>query len=344
MKWTAIPALLMCTPALASNACVSEVITSHAQVAVSDGSEYAVETYYRSADEAVVSFQGPQASDIIAEGPYAWYRQGEKAGLAGDAEKRFALGHQYHAMILYFADIITDIVEDEAIELLGETRHGRTGQYPNGGTVSLVDGEQSGQPAGLVMRLPDETPIHVTLHDWRETDAGQALPDRIEIHHGESVFTYEYTSVEITQGDVLDFHQRYASPGTDAIDIYRLHRALLAAHCRGDAGLIASLSAPETLVAGGGELHTPSDEDTRAQFTDLFEQLNYTAYHDLKPPVIEVAAGGDLGWAGVEVRAVAEVKESGAKIDDQWAWIMLVKKIDGTWRHAGNASNRRAPS
>jgi len=32
--------------------------------------------------------------------------------------------------------------------------------------------------------------------------------------------------------------------------------------------------------------------------------------------------------------------EGGAEFDSQWSWILLAKKIDGAWLHAGNASNR----
>ena len=43
--------------------------------------------------------------------------------------------------------------------------------------------------------------------------------------------------------------------------------------------------------------------------------------------MIEVAESADIGWA------------IGEAFDGQWAWIILVRKIDGVWRNAGNASN-----
>ncbi len=234
VKWAALPALLLCNTLLASNACITEVITTSADVAVSDGSAYSVETYYRSADEAAVSFLGEGASDIVSEGPFAWYRQGKKTGLASDKEKRFALGHQYHAMVLHFDEIMANVADDPAIEFLGETRTGRTGEYPTGGTVSLVEGDNPAQPAGFLMLLPEETPITVTLDDWRESEAGAALPYTLQIHHGDRVFTYTYTSVAFSQGDAVDFHERYATPGVTEIDEFRQQQALLAEQCRTD--------------------------------------------------------------------------------------------------------------
>lgn len=55
--------------------------------------------------------------------------------------------------------------------------------------------------------------------------------------------------------------------------------------------------------------------------------------------VIEVS--GDVGWIAVNTRAVGTERSSGRSFDDQWAWIMTVRKIDGRWLHTANASNRQ---
>ncbi len=145
--------------------------------------------------------------------------------------------------------------------------------------------------------------------------------------------------MDVAPASPLWFFEATGAPDLDAVQVYRLHRTLLAAHCLGDADLIANLSAPEVIVAGRGELYRESSESMRAQFTALFERLDYREYHDIVLP--ELKLSGDLGWIGVNVRAVGEDKEGGAPFDDQWAWIMVVEKRDGAWLHAGNASNRR---
>jgi ketosteroid isomerase-like protein len=114
---------------------------------------------------------------------------------------------------------------------------------------------------------------------------------------------------------------------------------LLAAHCLGDADLMADLSAPETVIASRGRLYRPSREATRAQFTSAFEKFDYEAYIDLEPPVISIAQSGDLGIIAVNVRAVGRDRETDEAFTNRWAWFMTVAKIDGHWLHTGNASN-----
>ena len=224
--------LLFPLPMDAGTPCSAPLILSAADVSVSDGTSYSVETWYRAPDESVVSFTGPGASDVVAEGPFAWYRQEGKTGLAGDGERRFAFGHQYHAMLLYFDEVMGNVVPEESLSFLDQTVTGRTGDYPYGGKISLIDGEQADRPRGFLMLLPDETPMAVLLADWRESAEGPALPYRLDIHHGGNVFTYRYSSVEISAGDAGDFHQRFPSPGLNAIDDYRGNRAAAVGECR----------------------------------------------------------------------------------------------------------------
>ena len=57
-------------------------------------------------------------------------------------------------------------------------------------------------------------------------------------------------------------------------------------------------------------------------------------------PKIDLSEDAKLGWIGVSVLAEGSEIETGASFSQQWAWIMMVKKIDDVWLHAGNASNR----
>ena len=75
------------------------------------------------------------------------------------------------------------------------------------------------------------------------------------------------------------------------------------------------------------------------RFSSLFDALEYSEYHDLTEPVIEVS--GEVGWIAVNTRATGREKSSGRMFDDKWAWIMTVRKVDGEWLHTANASNRQ---
>ena len=105
--------------------------------------------------------------------------------------------------------------------------------------------------------------------------------------------------------------------------------------------MMATLSAPELVVAGRGNLGRYSSESTRERFTGVFQSVDYTGYHDLALPIISVSKASDIGWIAVEVRALGTDIETGTPFDDQWAWVMMVEKINDAWVHRGNASNHR---
>ncbi|MEO1242442.1 MAG: nuclear transport factor 2 family protein [Pseudomonadota bacterium] len=338
----AITVIAMPVSAFANNACLSPSVTTAADVTTLYGAEYEVRTTYRSVNETAAQFIRETPTTIAAEGPLVWTRGETDESIAGDRERRFAIGHQYHAMLLYFDDMMENVERDTKIPFGEEVRSGRTGLYPAGGEVSLIDGEAPDRPAGLIMKLPDESPITIKLADWRAASSGYRLPYRIVINHEDNIFTYAYSMIDIDEMDAIDFQDRYGAPDLDDVHIHRLHRALLAAHCRGDAALMAQLSAPAAVIANRGNVVEVSQDETRGRFETTFERVEYSAYHDLANPIIRVAGSGDLGWAIVNVRAEGQAKKSGEEFSQQWAWAMLAEKRDGVWVHAGNASNAAA--
>lgn len=325
--------------AVASDACSPRAIKTAADVAVSNGSTYQTRSMFHTKNAAAIEFIDDGSQVIAVEGPYAWTRGADGDALAGASRRSFALGHQFHAFVLYFDEIADNIRPVTDIAFQGETKTGRSGDLPFGGSVIMIDGARD-RPTGLRFELPDTPVIDITFHDWRNQKELD-LPYHVRIDDGEDVYDYRYTEIDVSEKDLLWFFESLAAPVIDEVQIHRLHRKLLAAHCLGDAGLMAELTAPDITVASRGDLIRSSDEETQERFKSVFERLDYTAYHDLADPIIDVAENGDIGWAGVKVRAVGAEKTSGAPFDDQWAWIMLAEKIDGVWRNAGNASNRK---
>ena len=331
-------ALAIAAPlAQASDACSDRAIVATADVSVSDGSAFRTEALFHSREAAAIRHIAEQNQLVVVEGPRSWYRAGDKTGYGEDFHKVFALGHQYHAFLLHF-DELADDVRSTRIEFGGEDRSALAGTYPYGGSVYMVTGDAPGRPAGMRFEFESNAPIDVTFDDWLD-DAGTALPFLAIIDDGERTFEYRYDKVLIEQRSPFWFFEATGDPGLDETGIYRLHRTLLAAHCLGDASLMADLSMETVVSANRGSLATISQSATAARFTAVFDQVDYREYHDLKTPVVAVSAAGDLGWVAVEVRAVGIDRESGAAFDSQWAWLMAVRKVDGQWLHAGNASN-----
>jgi hypothetical protein len=324
--------------AWSSDACSTRAITAAADVNVSDGSSFKIESYFHSKDAAAIRhIRNPQQM-IVVEGPQSWTRLGDDADLGTNFHKLFALGHQFHAFMLYFEDVVSDVRRNNEVLFENEKHRAASGDYPYGGVVHLVEGDDKSRPVGLLFEFPENTVISVRFDNWRNV-GDLTLPFDMRIDDGDRIFDYRYSEIDVTPKSPLWFFDTVSAPPIDFVQVYRLHRKLLAAHCLGDADMIANLSAPQVLSASRGELRQFSRDAMRERFTALFQALNYTEYHDIVMPVIDLSAGSDLGWIGVNVRANGAEVKTGTTFSDQWAWVMMVKKIDNVWVHAGNASS-----
>jgi hypothetical protein len=324
--------------AFSSDACSTRGIAAAADVSVSDGSGFRIESYYQSKVAAAIRHIDESDRIIAVEGPLGWIRHNDESEVGSDFLKLFALGHQFHAFLFDFDDIASNLRQRDNLAFRGEQHRATSGDYPYGGIVHLVHSDDDMRPAGLLFEFPEDTVVSVGFDDWRDV-GGAFLPFHMQIDDGERIFDYYYSEIDVSPKSPLWFFEVVTAPAIDTVQVYRLHRKLLAAHCLGDADLMAKLSAPQLLVAGGGELREVSNEAMRERFAGLFEAVNYTEYVDIAMPVIELANSADLGWIAVSVRAGGSANETGAAFSDQWAWVMMVRKIDNEWVHAGNASN-----
>lgn len=330
---------LIALPAIASDACTTGAIHTEASVSVSNGNTYKTNTAYQTRNTAMIHFDGEDNRTIAVEGPFAWSSDKHGETIADDFMRSFALGHQFHAFVLHFDEIVNDVTPVNDISFEGQEHLGFAGNLPFGGEIFLI-GANKQKPDGFVFKFPDTPNIDVRLLDWRN-QKGQKIPFHIRIDDQSDIYDYRYSKVEIAEYTPLWFMSEVPAPAIDKVQIYRLHRKLLAAHCMGDADQMAALTAPETLIAGGGDLFQSSDQETRTRFTSVFNRVVYSHYTDLIDPEIEVAASGDIAWAGVNVRAEGAEMKSGSPFDVQWAWVMLARKIEGVWLNAGNASNSK---
>ncbi|MEO0971494.1 MAG: nuclear transport factor 2 family protein [Pseudomonadota bacterium] len=324
-------------PAQATDACSPRAIVAAAEVDVSDGSALRVESFYHSPDSLAVRHVTAKSSRFSAiEGPVAWTASGEEAALGDDETRVFALAHQFHALLLDFA-VLAPASQPIVVTVNGEDQPARLGRLPYGGTVALI--MPGPRPYGLRITLPDGRLVQARFSDWRAYD-GLALPYDMVIDDGERTFSYRYSYVDPSPRPPTWFYSEIEAPALDAVRLYRLHRQLLAAHCRGDAPMLAALSSANMVLANDGRLVRTNPTELRNQFTQLFRRLRYEHYEDLQPPAIEVAASGDLAWVAVQVRAQGLVRGTDRTFDDRWAWVMLARKEAGDWVHAGNASSR----
>ncbi len=335
-----ITTLMLAVPLVhGSDACSTRAIVAAAEVDVSDGGSFRVESYYHTKDNMAVRHVYPSSlvRTSAIEGPLTWSATDDRASLADKDTALFALGHQFHALLVDFNRLVPDAA-GTVVPFEGKNEPARQGRFPYGGSIALIGGGD--RPTGMLLRLPEGPDIRVRFSDWRQFD-GLALPYDLVVDDGERTFAYRYSYVDPSPRPPTWMFDELEAPALDAVRLYRLHRRLLAAHCLGDAAMLATLSSPTVLVASDGRLASATKLDMQRGFEQLFERLDYARYEDVKPPAIEVSTAGDLAWIAVEVRARGTVRASGIAFDDRWAWIMLARKEAGDWVHAGNASNRR---
>lgn len=327
------------TTSWSSNACSTRAITAAADVEVSDGSAFQIETWFHSRDASAIRHIREPQQLIVVEGPQSWTQLGDDSGTGTDFHKLFALGHQFHAFVLHFEEVVSNVRRHEEILFDDEVRQATSGDYPYGGVVHLIQGADESRPLGLLFEFPENVVVSVRLDDWR--DVGRlALPFHLQVDDGQRVFDYYYSEIDVEPQSPLWFFDAVPAPPIDEVQVYRLHRKLLAAHCLGNADMMADLSAPEVLTASRGKLNQITNDAIRERFTALFQSVDYAAYHDLVVPTIDLSEDATIGWIGANVQAEGQATETGTLFSHQWAWVMMVKKIDDVWLHAGNASNR----
>lgn len=328
-------------PAVADDdACARTGIRASAQVSVSDGSRFRVSTNYRSPTESAIRFDRDSTTTMAVEGDLTWSGDEQEAALAPERVRGFVLGHQFHAFVRDFEGMVESTEPARDIEFGGRELSGIRGRFRPGGTVYLLREPDDDRPVGLRIDLPGAEPVEAAFADWREHQ-GREYPFRIRIDDGEREFEYRYTELETAPTSPLWFYAEVLRPLVDVVRVQRLHRRLLIAHCLGDAGMMADLTAKEAVVANKGEVTAMTPTDMRKRFESVFKALDYSAYLDLQAPRVNVAGSGDIAWLVANVRAVGAERAGGAPFSSQWAWVMLAKKQNGRWLNAGIAANQR---
>lgn len=129
----------------------------------------------------------------------------------------------------------------------------------------------------------------------------------------------------------------------EADELRALHERVLEAHRAGDVNAWMAIEADPYVSANGGRITFPDAAQRRAAREPYLRSTTFTAYRDLRPPIVRISADGSLGWviAEVEVRGTQVSDGAETPVEAVWAWIELYEKQAGQWRIVGNVSNRR---
>lgn len=178
--------LLLLASMIASLGAVAEVTSS-------DGKHYFIGTCYGAPDLLATEFTYPDRKlRYSISGKDGWVSSGEREIDATDSHKRFAFGHQFHAIYLHFRSLVGGLQSVDRISFGDTQLSGVRGRLPHGGVGYLL--ENDGRVAGMRFELPDTSPILVEFDEWRPTDAGE-LPVRLNISHEGRTFDYRYRTI-----------------------------------------------------------------------------------------------------------------------------------------------------
>lgn len=321
------------------DACSTKSLITVANVTTSYDTAYQVKTWFSNASQAATHFNNNGGTMHGVEGATAWARSSEKPAQIGNAfNHNFALGHHFHAFLLQFEDVVSEI-EPTEITFSNARHSAQKGVMATGAAVYLVEGEAPDQPAGLRFEF-GELVVDVTTSAWRKQN-GTMIPYQLTIDDGTNQFYYNFESVDTSPKPMNWFQNTVTAPELDEVELLRLHRNLLAAHCLGDADMMAELTASPATIISGGTVSDVLREDVQKVFTNTFARRQYTGYRETKKPQVTVSASGDIGWVNVQVNASGILTEDNSSFSEDWAWTITAKKIDGHWVMAGNTANRR---
>ena len=133
----------------------------------------------------------------------------------------------------------------------------------------------------------------------------------------------------------------YAKIETQILD---RHRAMIEAHLEKDVAFFVQDLSEDYLFLTRGEIEKPSKEEILARFKDYLPNTTFTAYDDLREPIVGYSKDGSVAWSIVHVRVAGTRKQDdGSKVDfdSTWAWLTLYERDGDTWKRLLEVSNSR---
>jgi hypothetical protein len=125
-------------------------------------------------------------------------------------------------------------------------------------------------------------------------------------------------------------------------EILGLHKRMIAAHWKKDAGFFTGDISDHYFSVGDGEIRRPTGEEIAAEFADYLESTTFTEYRDLQEPIVGLSKDGSLAWSVVQVKVAGKrAAEDGTDRDLDFicAWITLYERQGKKWVRLGEVSS-----
>ena len=313
-------------------------IYATADVSVSDGKKYRVETVWLDQERALFHRQYSDRRVTMArEGHLFWSFDGSEQSDLTDEYRHFIMGHQYHAQLLYSDQF--DMVGERIVTPDTQCDCMRESITDVDGNVISIEYELDGLPLRQITESGKFGKIVTDYQDWRPVD-GVKLPHKIVITHGDRVFDYQFDAIVFNEEQHFRRLSAKMHQLTDVQQVLRLHRQTIDAHIASDATLMKENWADNILIVNRGEhIQTTADEAAKRMSSSLSNR-RHRRYIDLIKPSVTLSTDGTLGWLAVQIYAEGvTVGEDAREFDFTSAWIATFEKVNGAWKMTANASN-----
>jgi hypothetical protein len=125
-------------------------------------------------------------------------------------------------------------------------------------------------------------------------------------------------------------------------EILSLHLASIEAHLNKDVDFFTRDVADDYVVVSNADVFHPTEEQTKAQFSNYLNRTDFTEYRDLRDPIIGFSDDGSVAWSIVQVKvAGVQTSDDGQQqfVNFKSAWINLFKRDSNRWIRITNVSN-----
>ena len=121
-----------------------------------------------------------------------------------------------------------------------------------------------------------------------------------------------------------------------------IHKSILTAFLKGDTDLLYRNVDSMYFNIANGSIEWKKRNISKKEMSQLFNEIHYSIYEDIKPPHVKVSQDGSLGWVLANVRIQGKAKVSSTPVQHismSAAWIELYEKQDDKWVYLGSANS-----
>ena len=292
-------------------------------------------------DQRFVNREEP--THVVINGQVAWStnRAGENS-LVPPFQKLVTELHEYHRMVLDFQQMFSDF------ELVGNERFNErdcvkvAAKHQLDGDIFLFFDTATKRLVGYSLPVGEGQSVVNVFNEWKEIE-GVYFPTRIVATDSAGDWHLNFDEIRLNQSDEADFE--IPPRVKDHVELLNLQKEAQAAHLTYDAERFIALFADQVTQIRNGQVDSSNKADNLKRIKTYFDQFEFEAWEDIKPPVITISNDGSMATILVQKRVRGSSKsDEGDKTvrETEFAWLEVWQKQDGQWKVVTVASTRKS--